>query len=152
MDLDLATDINHLHDVIRHLVYQGYDITYGSRLLKGSQVIGRKFIREITSRALSKILKAYTNTKIIDTTCGFKFLKSTRLKQLIKNGSTSDKWFFHTELLLVAEAMNLKLKAIPVKWVDDPNSKVKIFKLACEYLKAMKVLKPKIIKLRNNQP
>jgi hypothetical protein len=37
-----------------------------------------------------------------------------------------DYWFFDTELLILAEKRGLKIKDIPVRWVEDDDSRVKL--------------------------
>ena len=46
MDIDLSTDLTHLLEVYDKLC-QGHPIVVGLRLLQGSQVIGRKLLREL---------------------------------------------------------------------------------------------------------
>ena len=141
MDLDLATDISHLNEVIKLFQTTDVDILYGTRLHALSDVKGRKFKREAISRIFNRLLGLYLGTSFSDGMCGFKFLKRKHLLSLINNGANSDGWFFCTELLAVAEWKSLNLYELPVKWNDDPNSKVNILKLTLEYLKAMKKLK-----------
>jgi hypothetical protein len=73
--------------------------------------------------------------------CGFKFLRREVLPRLIARGAVSDNWFFSTEILLAAERLDLKIKDLPVTWTDDPNSRVRLFKLTREYLQAMRVFR-----------
>ena len=48
-------------------------------------------------------------------------------------------WFFDTELLILAEKAGYKLKEVPVRWVEDPDSRVKfpqdILKMARDLLR-----------------
>lgn len=142
MDLDLATDINHIRQVVEIFsTNNSVDIVYGSRLHKDSEVIGRSVKREITSRIFNWIIKTYLAVGFSDGMCGFKFLKRSIFTELIHNGASSDGWFFCTELLVVSEKMKKSLVELPVKWTDDEESKVKIIPLAIEYLKAMRELK-----------
>lgn len=141
MDLDLATDISHLNDVIEIYSNRNVDIVYGTRLHKNSKVIGRTFKREVTSRAFNFILKTYLSSKFSDGMCGFKFFKRENIEPLLNNGAKSGGWFFCTEALVVGEKLNFKMAELPVKWTDDENSKVKILSLSLEYLKAMRRLK-----------
>lgn len=142
MDLDLATDINHLREAISELV-ESADIVTGSRLLPKSKVIGRKIVRAITSRGFNLCLKAYLGTGFSDGMCGFKFLWRKNLSCLMTGGANQNSWFFATALLVVAEWQKLKIKELPVVWRDDPDSRVKIIPLALQYLKEMYYLKPK---------
>ncbi len=147
MDLDLATDLRHLHEVIDALVKEEYDLVYGTRLHKNSKVIGRSFKRTLSSNAFNAILKYYLNINFSDGMCGFKFLKRKTLEPLLKNGAQSKGWFFSTELLAVGEHLNLKIKELPVIWTDDTSSShVKILPLAKKYLKEMRTLKRRLKK------
>jgi glycosyltransferase involved in cell wall biosynthesis len=141
MDLDMATDLPHFIEAYEAIANQNYDLVYATRLHKNSKVIGRTVKREFTSRVFNLILKTYLNVGFSDGMCGFKWLKRTYVADLIQGGAVSDGWFFSTELLTIAEWKNLKLFELPVKWTDDPDSRVNIPKLAKEYLNAMKVLK-----------
>ncbi|WP_417884110.1 glycosyltransferase [Vibrio rumoiensis] len=141
MDLDLATDISHLNDVIEIYSNRNVDIVYGTRLHQNSKVIGRTFKREVTSRVFNFILKTYLSSKFSDGMCGFKFFKRENIEPLLNNGVKSGGWFFCTEVLVVGEKLNFKMAELPVKWTDDENSKVKILSLSLEYLKAMRRLK-----------
>jgi len=141
MDLDIATDLKHLLEVMDLFQNNDADIVYGTRLNKRSEVIGRTIKREITSRAFNFILKSYLGVKISDGMCGFKFLKKNILDDIMKHGAKNDGWFFCTELLVIGEWRHYKLCELPVKWTDDPNSKANIQKLTIEYLKGMYRLK-----------
>lgn len=141
MDLDLATDLAYLPMALEQLVNNEADVVTGTRLHKDSVVVGRPPIRKITSYSLNLILKLVFSVRFTDGMCGFKFLKRTHIESLIDNGATSNGWFFATEILIVAEHLGLSIYDLPVKWTDDPNSKVKILKLSLEYLSAIRRLK-----------
>lgn len=141
MDLDLATDMKHINEVVDVFHSQSCDILYGSRLSKGSVVKGRSLKREITSRVFNFILQAYLRVDIKDGMCGFKFLRRDCFPSIKQQGANSKGWFFCTELLVVGIWQGKRVIGLPVNWTDDPNSKVNIVKLAIEYLKAMRRLK-----------
>jgi glycosyltransferase involved in cell wall biosynthesis len=148
MDLDLATDIKHVKQMIAAFDDNDCDLVYGSRLHKDSLVEGRSFKREITSRIFNQVVRGYLGIKFSDGMCGFKFLKREHVGPLIKLGARSDGWFFCTELLTVAEWQGQSLHELPVHWTDDPNSKVNIKNLTKEYLLAMQALKNKFRVIR----
>jgi hypothetical protein len=56
---------------------------------------------------------------------------------LIRN----NEWFFDTELLILADKKGYRIKQIPVRWVDDPDSRVKIVSTALEDLRGLWRLK-----------
>lgn len=140
MDLDMATDLPHFIEAYE-AINNGADVVYATRLHHNSKVIGRSLKREITSRVFNLILKIYLGVGFSDGMCGFKWLRRQHVSKLMQNGAESDGWFFSTELLTIAEWTGLKLHELPVKWTDDPDSRVNIPNLAQQYLKAMAVLK-----------
>lgn len=136
MDVDLATDLKHLIEVLDMFNQnEKVDIVNGSRLLSGSIVEGRKLIREITSRGFNFILKSLLRVNFSDGMCGFKFFRREVAKELIDTGIKTDGWFFCTEILTIANWNNYNIKEIAVNWNDDPNSKVKVISLTLNYLK-----------------
>jgi len=141
MDLDLATDLKHLPEAIKAIEVGGYDVCYGSRLHANSNVIGRKKSREFISHAFNIVLKLYVGATFSDGMCGFKFIRRSLLERIIARGATSDGWFFSTELLLSAERLGLRVKELPVRWTDDPDSRVRLVPLTLQYLRAMSVLR-----------
>lgn len=143
MDLDLATDLVHIEEVVLAFSKGDTDVINASRLLPTSTVLNRKLHRTITSRGLNLILRLIFKTRTSDAMCGFKFIKRETLKTVLVNGATSNGWFFATQILLVAEMMRFRVKEIPVFWTDDGNSKVKVLSLSKQYLS-------EIICLRSN--
>jgi len=144
MDLDLATDLDHLEQALVPLIQDDFDIVYGSRLHRNSVVVGRKPTRSVVSRVFNSIVRSYLGSSVSDAMCGFKFLQRKRLHQLLDGGAKSDGWFFCAEIVLVAEAAGLRMLELPVTWTDSPDSKVNMRKLSVEYLRAMHALKPKL--------
>lgn len=147
MDLDLSTDLKHLPEALSAISERDYDLVYGTRLHKDSEVTNRSLKREIVSRVFNFFMQTYMRVTVSDGMCGFTFFKRPFLKKLIENGAESDRWFFQAEILVVSEWLGLKIYELPVHWTDDKNSKVRIFSLMLEYLKAMKKLKMKHLAL-----
>ena len=144
MDLDLATDLKHLRSALVPLIDNKADVVTGTRLASGSKVIGRPFVRAVTTRVFNFLLKIYMGANFSDGMCGFKFLRRENLAKIMDTGAQSNGWFFATEMLCCAQHLSLRTIDLPVTWTDDPNSKVKIGKLALEYIKAMQSLKKQL--------
>ncbi len=136
MDLDFATQLEHLNEVIKALD-QGYDMVYATRLHPKSNVQGRTIKREMVSRCFNLLLRWYLKVSFSDGMCGFKFLKREKFKALYLKGARSHGWFFSTELLIVAEKLKFKIFELPVTWKDSKESHVNIIPLTIQYLKAM---------------
>ncbi len=136
MDVDLSTDLSALHRTIDAVDAEGYDIASGSRLYRGAQVIGRSFKRELISRSYSLIFRAMFLAGFQDAQCGFKAV-SRRAADDVAPLVVDNGWFFDTEMLLIAEKNGYRIKEIPVKWTDDPDSRVKIISTAWEDIKGL---------------
>ena len=136
MDVDLSTDLRSLPDLVGAISSGGYDIAIGSRLLPDSEVIGRSLTREITSRGYSALFRGMFWPGFRDAQCGFKAISAaaaTALIPLVKNNH----WFFDTELLLVARANGYRIRELPVRWEDDPDSRVRVVPTAWEDVKGL---------------
>ncbi len=48
-----------------------------------------------------------------------------------------DQWFFDTELLYLAQRSKLSIHEVPVRWVEDPDSRVDIVATALEDLRGV---------------
>jgi glycosyltransferase involved in cell wall biosynthesis len=140
-DLDLATDLKHLHNVIDELIDGSADVLYATRLHPRANVQKRSFKRAFVSRVFNGLLKLYLNVHFSDGMCGFKFLRRKWVPQLLAAGAQADGWFFATEVLVTAEWLGANIKELPVTWTDDPDSRVKIVSLSWSYLKAMRRLR-----------
>ena len=131
MDVDLSTDLSALPKLIDAIVNDGYDLAVASRLYKGAEVIGRPPFREFISRAYSLIFRAMFLTKFRDAQCGFKAV-TRRVAQDVVPLVQDTGWFFDSELLILAEKNGCRIKEVPVRWVDDPDSRVRIVKTASD--------------------
>ena len=131
MDVDLSTDLSHFPQLIESL-QQGYHVAVGSRLSKGSRVT-RSLKREAVSRSYNLLIKSMFFTPFRDAQCGFKALTRQAARAIVPHVK-NDNWFFDTELLIVAAKRGYRIKQVPVKWDDDPNSTVNIAGTAAEDL------------------
>lgn len=136
MDIDLSTDITHLGEVIR-LFKEKPELEYvnGSRFAKKSRTTGRKWYRQITSQGLLVLLKVFLQMKSTDAICGFTFVRRNTARDLIKRSGRDRGWFYMIEFLLRAERRGVMVLDYPVRWREDYNTTVKIFKTTVNYIK-----------------
>jgi putative flippase GtrA len=124
MDVDLSTDLNALLPLVAPLLSGHSDVAIGTRLSRAARVIrGPK--REIISRCYNLLLHASLGTRFSDAQCGFKAIRADAARALLPL-TTDTGWFFDTELLVLAERAGLRIHEIPVDWIDDPDSRVKV--------------------------
>lgn len=136
MDVDLSTDLDALPSLVWAVAEERYDIANGSRLIKGSRVEGRALKREITSRGYNLLVKCLFFNRFSDPQCGFKAFNVSAAKEILPV-TINRRWFLDSEILIIAEKNGYLVKNIPVRWVDDPNSKVSILSTARENLKGL---------------
>lgn len=135
MDVDLSTDLSAFPPLINSLIDSEYDVAIGSRLKKGAQV-QRGLKREIISRIYNLIIKIMFFNKFSDAQCGFKAVTRRAVREIIPL-IKDQAWFFDSELLLLAERLGYKIYEVPVKWRDDPDSRVNIMNTAWEDIKGL---------------
>jgi len=123
MDVDLSTDLASLIPLLAGVCEEGYDLAYGSRVAKAAD-IERSLRREINSRGYILLIKALFRTKFSDAQCGFKAITREAARELLPQVRDGE-WFWDTELLVIAEKAGYRLKEVPVRWVEDPDSRVK---------------------------
>ena len=128
MDVDLSTDLSALEPLLAPLVSGDAPIATASRLQRSSQVVrGPK--REIISRSYNWLVRHSLRTTFSDAQCGFKAIRRDAA-QIILPTITDNDWFFDTELLAKAEHRGWNIHEVPAKWIDDPDSRVKLMATA----------------------
>jgi glycosyltransferase involved in cell wall biosynthesis len=123
MDVDLSTDLSMITPLLAGVLEEGCAIAYGSRLAKGAD-IERSLKREINSRGYVTLIKLLFWTRFSDAQCGFKAITREAAQTLLPLIEDPE-WFFDTELLILAERRGYRLKEVPVRWVEDPDTRVK---------------------------
>lgn len=136
MDVDLSTDLNHLPELIAMVAEQGCDVAIGSRLAKGSKT-DRQLKREITSRGYVALIRmTFPRLRITDAQCGFKALNRKAVQAVVPH-IENRMWFFDTEMLILAHQAKLTICELPVRWVEDTDTKVKIVSTAIEDIRGL---------------
>lgn len=134
MDVDLSTELAAFPKMIEALD-EGYHVAVGSRLMAGSKV-KRGLKREITSRGYNLLIKLLFCSGFSDAQCGFKAVTRDIAQELVPH-IKDQAWFFDTELLLLAEKKGYRIKDVPVEWVEDEDTRVKIVNTAWEDVKGL---------------
>jgi hypothetical protein len=127
MDIDLSTDLNAFPPMVQAII-DGCDVAIGSRQFKGADV-DRSFKREAISRGYIWILKLLLGFPFTDAQCGFKAVSKKLVNELF-HMIEDDEWFFDTELLFLAHKNGYKIKELPVRWIEDTDSRVRILRTA----------------------
>jgi glycosyltransferase involved in cell wall biosynthesis len=124
MDVDLSTNLASFLPLVAPLVSGHSHLAIGTRLRRESQV-DRQPKRELLSRGYNLLVRALLRTHFSDAQCGFKALRRDVAQQLVPL-VRDDGWFFDTELLALAERNDLRIYEVPVEWIEDLDSRVRI--------------------------
>ena len=135
MDVDLSTDLDALLPLVAPLVSGHSDLAIGSRLDEGAHVV-RGPRRELISRCYNLLLRVVLRARFRDAQCGFKAGRRQVVQELLP-AVEDDGWFFDTELLVAAQRAGLRIHEVPVDWIDDPDSRVDVWRTAVADLKGV---------------
>lgn len=143
MDVDLSTGIEAFPTLIGAIADGGYDVAIGSRLAKGAEV-SRSMKRRVLTLGFNSMIKGMFFTRFSDAQCGFKAV-SRDVAQTIIPLIEDNNWFFDTELLILAEKAGYKIKDVPVRWIEDTDTRVKIGATISEFVGGL-------VRMRRAQP
>lgn len=124
MDADNSTTLDHV-EKFWPWFDDGYDVVIGSRDVHGAQVeVHQRWYKELAGNVGNWIIRFLAVPGICDTQAGFKMF-SRRCIEAILPALTIDHWGFDVELLVAAQRHGFRIKEVPIRWVNAPNSKVR---------------------------
>ncbi|MFP3945463.1 MAG: flippase-like domain-containing protein [Archaeoglobaceae archaeon] len=126
MDVDLSTHMKHLRELVDAIAVEGYDIATGSRLMKESKTT-RPAKRDVASKGYNSLIRLLLGSKLRDHQCGFKAFKKEVILDLA-NEVKDNHWFWDTEVLILAQRKNYRIKEFPVEWEHGGDTKVSMGK------------------------
>lgn len=123
-DADLSTPIEEFSRFRPHLE-AGADVVFGSRRMSGSDVaVPQPPLRRLMGRAFSLLVRAAAVPGVSDSQCGFKCF-SHRAARAVFGLQRIEGFAFDVELLFLATRLGFRVREQPVRWLDDPDSKVR---------------------------
>jgi dolichyl-phosphate beta-glucosyltransferase len=127
-DADLSTPITETPKVIDPIRNGECDLTFGSRALDRRLIgVHQPWRREQGGRVFNLIVRLATGLPFWDTQCGFKAFRMNVCRPLIE-AAQIDRFGFDVELIYLAYLARLRLREVPVRWNDDPASKVAVMR------------------------
>lgn len=125
LDADLSTPIEEL-DKMLPWIDKGYDIVIGSRALSDSIIeVPQPWYRETMGKIFNILVRAFVLKGFRDTQYGFKCFKRGAALRVFNLQRLSG-FAFDVETLLIARKFGFKIKEVPVRWINSPDSKVGI--------------------------
>jgi glycosyltransferase involved in cell wall biosynthesis len=135
MDIDLSTDLGAFPKLVSAVADQGYDVAAGTRLGAGTETT-RSLKREVLSRGFVLLINVLMGTRLRDTQCGFKAISRECARTLLPLVRDTG-WFWDTELLLLAAKGGWRVTFVPVRWLEDGDSRVKIVSTVTKDMKGL---------------
>jgi glycosyltransferase involved in cell wall biosynthesis len=126
MDIDLSTGLDSFVPLVAPLLDGSRDLMVGSRLAGQSKVV-RSLRREILSRGYNLLVRLFLGRTVSDAQCGFKAVRRQAIEHLLPLVA-DDGWFFDTELLVAARRRGYRIGEVPVTWVENADSRVRLWK------------------------
>lgn len=140
MDMDMPVGLEAL-DAFVEKIESGADIAAATRYSSGSEYVGPGFPRMLFSRIFNAVTRIALGLPFSDTQCGFKLMR-TELAARIMRECEVNRFAFDAEFLYRAMAAGANITEIPVKCVNPPESKVRLFRDSLEMFRdVMKVKK-----------
>ncbi len=135
MDVDLSTELGALLPLVAPLLSGHSDLAIGTRLHRDARVT-RSLKRELISRSYNRVLRVVLRARFSDAQCGFKAIRGDAARELLPLVRDRE-WFFDTELLVLAQRHGLRIHEVPVDWIEDGDSRVRIVPTAVADLRGV---------------
>jgi hypothetical protein len=97
-----------------------------SSCIKGSSIAKKQpWIRDFLGGAFRFIVHTLVPLGVTDSQCGFKAFTKEATEKIFPH-QTIFRWAFDVEILALARRLNYKIAEVPVTWVNDEESNVKL--------------------------
>jgi glycosyltransferase involved in cell wall biosynthesis len=123
-DADLSAPIEEADKLIAAMENQNMDAAVGSRALDRSLIgVHQPWTRELSGRAFNLLVRLFTGLKLRDTQCGFKLFRRSTTRRAFELQRVEG-FGFDPEILFLIQRLDGKIVEVPVRWNDNPATKV----------------------------
>jgi dolichyl-phosphate beta-glucosyltransferase len=127
-DADQSSPIDELDKLLPLLEEDKTDIAIGSRALKESRIdVHQPFYRERLGCFYNDLIQLLVLRGFKDTQCGFKLFRAEVAKDIFRR-IRLDGFAFDVEALFVARKLGYRVTEVPIRWRNDPDTRVKLFR------------------------
>lgn len=125
MDVDLATPIEEFDKFLPKLK-TSCDVIIGTRRVKASELeVRQPFYREFMGKVFYYLSLIILHLSVSDVTCGFKLFSQEAAQKIFPKQKLWD-WSFDAEILFLTRLHGFEICEVPVRWRDDPDSRVRV--------------------------
>jgi dolichyl-phosphate beta-glucosyltransferase len=123
-DADLSAPIEETDKLLAELNSSQADAAVGSRALDRKLIgVHQPWQREIGGRLFNLFVQAFTGLRIQDTQCGFKLFRRETTRKAFE-AQRVERFGFDPEVLFLIKRLGGKIVEVPVRWNDNPATKV----------------------------
>lgn len=134
-DVDLSTPLRELGKLTA-AIERGADVAIGSRAVPGAVVERGPAHRKVTGNTFNGVVRLLTGLRVKDTQNGFK-LFPTKAVQRYAAHQTTPGFAFDVELLMRAEREGLKIAEVPILYLHDVRSSVRVVSASSQMLREL---------------
>jgi len=125
-DADLSAPIEEADKLLAALLERKCDGAIGSRAVDRSLImVHQSWVREFMGIVFNRAVRFITGIHFADTQCGFKVFRREKAR-IIFEQQRIEGFGFDPEILFLAQRHGLVVAEIPVRWVNDPASKIHV--------------------------
>ena len=125
-DADLSTPIEELERLEEALDRTGAHIAIGSRAL-GQVVVAQRGVRSFAGKVFNRIMRGILFLPFHDTQCGFKLFRREVCRPVFE-AMRVERFSFDVEMIFLARRAGLTVTEVPVRWYNDPETKVRFLR------------------------
>lgn len=137
-DVDLSTPLEEL-PTLTAAVRDGADIAIGSRAVPGAVVERGPAHRKLTGSVFNSTVRLLTGLSLRDTQNGFKLFRTEAVQQLVRDQACPG-FAFDVELLMRADRAGLRIDEVPIRYLHDPRSSVRVVSASASMLRDVSAL------------
>jgi len=127
-DADLSAPIEEADKLIDSLKSAGADAAVGSRALNRELIgVRQPWRRELAGRCFNLFVRMFTGLKIRDTQCGLKMFRRASTRRAFELQRV-ERFGFDPEVLFLIKRLGGKIVEVPVRWNDNPATKIRLFR------------------------
>jgi dolichyl-phosphate beta-glucosyltransferase len=132
-DVDLSTPLGELPKLIA-AIRKGADIAIGSRAIAGAVVERGPLHRKVLGNTFNRAVRLLTGLRLRDTQNGFKLFPADSAKRLLAE-QICPGFAFDVELLMRANQSGLRIAEVPIVYLHDSRSSVRVASTSLEMLR-----------------
>ena len=127
-DADLSAPIEETNKLLAALESSRVDAAVGSRALKRRLIgVHQPWYRELAGRCFNLVVRAFTGLKIHDTQCGLKLFRRSSTRRAFELQCVNG-FGFDPEVLFLIDRLGGTIEEVPVRWNDNPATKVRFLR------------------------